>query len=370
MNILVFAFTLSLFASCGSDTLKIAGHDFEIRNLELKDGQTGLTMADLNADGHLDLVSANESFGTLSIFHGNGKGELNHVADIQAGENPGFASVADLNQDGQVDIVVANHETDYLTILLGQDGTVFSPAENSPLRVDLGPHPHVVKAQDVDLDGFVDLIVDHRQGEGLLLIRGLGEGTFETKGTLIDTGGDPYRGFAIGDINRDSKPDFLSPNPNSIGLVMSRPDAPLASGANEIPTSSPFAVDLGDFNGDDRLDIIAASLDAQDAVEVYFQGDKNFSKSNQSVFQLADGAKQIAVGDLSGNGISDAVVTTWSSEMIVLFGQANGLMRTELLDISGNPWGIAIGDLNEDGKADFVLGDGSSSTATMYLSKQ
>ncbi len=368
MNALILVFTLSVFSSCQSDTVQIAGIEFEKQSLELKQGESGLTIADLDLDGHLDLISANQSIGNLSLFLGDGKGGFKHSSDVEAGSNPGFVSVADFNQDGFPDVVVANHETNYLTLLLGDSKGGFSAAKNSPLIIEVEPHPHVVKTHDLDGDGHIDIVVDHRQGEGLLVLRGLGDGEFDSPGTLVSTGGDPYRGFVIGDLNRDSKPDFVSPNPMSIGVIFSSANSSLPSTSITIPSLSPFSVEIGDFNGDGLLDIVAASEGARPAVQVYFQGEGSFSKSNQTSFDLANGAKQMAVGDLNNDGIDDIIASSWNAEVLVLIGQRNGLMRSENIRDQGRPWGIAIGDLNEDGKDDFVLADGAGERATVYLS--
>ena len=61
----------------------------------------------------------------------------------------------------------------------------------------------MVRAADLDNDGLLDLVVDHRGDQGLLILRGLGDGHFESPGLLVGVGGDPYRGFALGDLDND-----------------------------------------------------------------------------------------------------------------------------------------------------------------------
>ncbi|HKJ28274.1 MAG TPA: VCBS repeat-containing protein, partial [Anaerolineales bacterium] len=177
-----------------------------------------LVLADFDQDGHLDLASAGEP--NLTIYRGDGDGGFTRQSQATAGVNPVDLAAVDINEDGFLDLVIANHDTDFLTILLGSSDMEFSPAPNSPLHIAVSPHPHAVQAADLDRDGHVDLVIDHRDGEGLLVLKGNGDGSFIQPGILVDMGGDPYRGMAIGDINGDELLDMLTPNPAEVGVVV------------------------------------------------------------------------------------------------------------------------------------------------------
>lgn len=324
--------------------------------------------ADFDNDGHHDLVGAGEPH--LTIFRGDGKGGLTSFSHAPGGERPVDFALTDLDEDGNIDIVVANHDTDYLTILLGNGRGAFQPAPSSPLRIDVRPHPHAVRAADLDADGHVDLVVDHREAEGLLILRGLGNGRFESPGTLVDVGGDPYRGMAVGDIDGDGRLDLVTPNPREVGVLINASNKRIAFvQASPVAAEAPFAVELGDFNGDDRLDLIAASDEGSPLVELFWgDGHGAFEEADDSPFRLAPGGKGIAVGDFNGDGIEDAAVASYqSSDLLVLLG-GRGSIRTGYLQGGKHPWGLAAADLNEDGKDDLVIADDAAHRATVYLS--
>ena len=113
--------------------------------------------ADFNGDGHLDLVSAGEP--QLTLFLGDGAGGLSRYSRAPGGKHPVDFALADLDEDRDIDIVVANHDTDYVTILLGDGHGTFQPAPDSPLRVDVNPHPHAVQLADFDGDGHLGLFI-------------------------------------------------------------------------------------------------------------------------------------------------------------------------------------------------------------------
>ena len=362
--------TLFISADCEPGQVKFGEDSFTKFCLEIGDGQSAMTLVDINEDGHLDLAVVNEASNELILFIGDGTGSLKRAEMMEAGENPTSVTAADLNEDGNVDLVIANHETSYLTLLNGNGNGSFQAAQNSPLHIDVEPHPHMARVADVDQDGHPDLIVDHRSGLGLLVVRGLGAGVFESQGEVIGTGGDPYRGFALGDINGDLRPDFVTPNSNEIGIALSsNPEGMSFDQLPSLQSTSPFAVEIADINRDGKLDIVAASNNGNMPVQV-FLGDKKhrFQEAPESPFRMNSGAKQIATGDINGDGYGDVLVINWNSGLLLILGGEESL-RTASLEGIDTPWGLTIGDLNEDGKDDVLIGDGVLSKASIFLSQ-
>ena len=323
---------------------------------------------DFDGDSHLDLVISGDPL--LALVRGDGKGGFINGGRVPGGQQPVDFALADLDEDGDLDMAIANHDTDYLTILLGDGHGAFRPAPDSPLRIDVSPHPHAVRAADLDADGHIDLVVDHRQGEGLLILRGLGTGTFESPGTLVKVGGDPYRGMALGDLDGDGRLDLVTPNPREVGILFNASNGGIAfRQATPVAAETPFAVRLGDFNSDGWLDLISASGEGSPLVQIFLgDGKGGFTEAGDSPFRLAAGAKNIAVGDFNGDGIEDAAVACWQfSNVLVLLGGRDAI-RTGTLPGGEHPWGLAAADLNEDGKDDLVIADDGAPSVTVYLS--
>ena len=71
-----------------------------------------VSVGDINADGHNDLITANREGFSLSVFMGNGDGTLTEVNAIES--EFGFTSItlADVNGDSMLDAVATTCNSD------------------------------------------------------------------------------------------------------------------------------------------------------------------------------------------------------------------------------------------------------------------
>jgi hypothetical protein len=368
--IALLAVVTPLAAACHADSVLPGDAAFEPQPLDAGSGEKALAAADFDGDGHFDLAVTDWSRREVAVLTGDGLGQFREVGRFPAGENPTHVTAADFDSDGKPDLVIANHETTYLTLLRGDGLGGFGPIRESPLKIDVDPHPHVVKVRDLDADGHPDLVVDHRTGGGLLVLRGLGKGRFETPGTLVGMGGDPYLGMAIGDINGDGWPDLITPNPNEVAIALRTKTGRMAfERATPLKIASPFAVALADINADGRVDIIVASERAA-GISVFRGDGHGHFRPDEPTQSMAQGAKSIGVGDFNGDGNDDAIVIGWSAGAMIFLGRKDSPVPVSIaLDAIDNPWGLALGDFNEDGRDDFVIADGIRPVARIYLSR-
>lgn len=357
--------------SAHAESLVIGGVKFSSERVEVAAGEKTPVFSDLNQDGHQDLVLTEDSKDRIVVFLGDGEGRLKKAGYFTAGRNPTSVAAVDINADSKIDLVVANHETNYLTLLVGDGHGGFAQAANSPLTINVDPHPHVVMSPDIDGDGHVDLVVDHRAGHGLLIVKGLGKGLFDTPGALIGMDGDPYLGMAIEDINRDGHLDLVTPNQGEVGIALNTGSEETTFNlVDPVAVASPFAVALADLDADGVLDLIAASDSSATNVEIFKGNGGGQFASLGSPLRAAGGAKNIATGDINGDSVDDALITSWSSGALAVLGGLAPFETVHMpLEGTENPWGLAISDINEDGIDDFVICEGVRPIARLYLSE-
>jgi predicted Zn-dependent protease len=313
--------------------------------------------ADFNNDGIPDLVGSTDSNSTVAnveVYLGNGDGTFGSVIyALPQGLSNGYHAMAlgDFNHDGKVDIVVGNgpnvaegyydqqgNPVNGLTVqngagvfvLLGNgDGTFhFTP---SPISSFNFPHTRLFAA-DMDGDGNLDLVgTDSRNGQ-VLVLRGLGDGTFAR---------DP--------VNNQPMP-----------LITQVPAGALLS-------------DVADLNGDGRLDIaitsavlVSSTPIAGNAVSVLLgRGDGTF---DAPTLYSVPGAFDVLAGDYTGDGLPDLVVTrppdrvdTYDSDtaaMYLLVNQGGGKFAPAVaVAHPAAPLDMASGDFNHDGRLDVLVTD-------------
>jgi hypothetical protein len=115
---------------------------------------TSLVVADLNADGKLDVVTANQGDSTVSVLLGNGDGTFEGPRSFSTGSDyTDSVAAADLNRDGKFDLVTADQDST-VSVLLGNGDGTFGPNELFPVG---GSYVTSVAAGDFNGDGFPDL---------------------------------------------------------------------------------------------------------------------------------------------------------------------------------------------------------------------
>ena len=265
-------------------------------------------LADLDGDGHLDIVVSNDRPDRKLIYLNDGKGHFRVAGTFGEPEwSTRYVTVADLNGDKRPDLVVANRNSNPSSprpsFVCLNDGKAGFPS-CSPLATESAT---IAVAMDLDGDGFVDLFVPHRDGGQNLIFWNDGSGRFSAAPSKVGPEHSWIRAAAAADINGDGIPDLVVGDERAgmflyLGAGHRRFDAPVPLGGG---SGAPYAIATADLNRDGRPDIVVGRQDARGSV-FFNLGGGRLPRFTEAPWNDGKGTVYaVAAGDLDGDGWPD-----------------------------------------------------------------
>jgi len=251
-----------------------------------------------------------------------------------------------------------------------------SPAFGPPVTFPVGANPASITTGDFNGDGKLDIAVANQYCsetnqicDSISVLLGNGAGTFLPASNYA---AGPYpQAIATGDFNGDNKLDLVvanSTDPGTVSILLGNGNgsfqSPIAYGTG----STPGAVVVGDFNHDNRLDLVVANFinSVSGSISVLLgKGDGSFyTKTNYAAGKYPE---SLAVGDFNEDNNLDLAVAR-ESGVVVLLGNSNGTFQSATTIASATePESVTVGDFNQDGHADIAVVQDTSPGSILVL---
>ena len=292
-----------------------------------REGIGSICLGDLNLDGNQDVIIG--AGDVVKVFYQNSQGGLGAYQDFPSGVRVSGVGVGNLNNDSLPDFVASHSNEDYIRVFY-QTSNGFNPVDYPKVASSSDE----LKVFDMNQDGKDDVVfMNGRYPSGGMYIY-----LQDSSGTLNDS--IPYSyssvssrspsGFDVSDIDHDGRVDMVASiggnqpsskiiiwnNHDSSGLVKGQP---LSLPAYDIPQP----VKIHDLNCDAKNEIITVH-GGWNSVSVY-ESDSSYSFSNYSKFTLPYASHYspygVAVGDINNDNKPDIVSANYNSDLVLLYNK-------------------------------------------------
>ena len=359
----------------------------------------GAITGDFNGDGKPDVAVLNAGSNNVSILLNNGDGTFQPAKDFDLGNSMSSIFIGDFNGDGKLDLALfrsgnsATADNGEVRILLGNgDGTF-----QAPVVTTLTPAAANLNVGDFDGDKRADLVVKNddpsTSSVSIEVLLGKGDGAFHTPNPIAvpNMSG---TASAVADLSGDGKLDIAVATSDGVLLLLGQGNGTFQQGSSLAlaPGFTANTIWPVDFNGDGTLDLVVESRDVScsngeihicttaERLSVFLgTGHGNFGAEDLLVaasagFHSTGILLGIAFGDFNGDGNLDVLDTGPTGSLPnlgprslqVRLARKDGTLALPIdFPNAGNI--LAAADLNGDHLADFMAVDPSTGNLNVYL---
>ncbi len=327
--------------------------------------------ADINGDGKVKLICANQLDNNLTVLTNAGSGIFGSNATYAVGSSPRAVIAADVNGDGKIDLISANGSGNTLSILTNNGGA-FVLASSPSANVGAVS----AAAADINGDGKIDLISANGNSPTLSVFTNKGNGIFVSNATysVVGVGGNYAVSVTTADVNGDGKIDLICANSGSLGQFASL-SVLTNNGKGNFPTianysvaSSPSCIIAADVNGDGKPDLVYVNENKytpdgmqtgfDDTLTIWTNNGSGVFSSN-ATYTVGSGPSSVVAADVNGDGRLDLITANYAgaSLSILTNNGSGGFALASSLSTGIQPWQVVAADVNNDGKVDLICGN-------------
>jgi flagellin-like hook-associated protein FlgL len=321
---------------------------------------------DFNEDGVLDVVTAVSN--QLSVSIGIGDGSFNAGVQYSPSNLARQVRIADLNGDGHLDLVnsVWGATSSVVASFGNGDGTF-----KAGISYSTTAQTHDLRLADFNNDGIIDVAVSTESSQAVNVLLGNSDGSFRA-GNVIDVGSNAGH-LEVGDFNDDGVLDIISSGDGGVvSMLLGHGDGSFQTPVAYQGSSSQDTDELkvGDFNNDGALDLVVTNVSNASLTVLIGNGDGTL-KAFTEISAPGEAPVHVEVADFDGNGALD-ILSAGANNPVINFGNGDGSFQASVsIAIAGGGalgvGGLFVADFNGDGALDFVNSDFNGNSISILL---
>jgi len=197
------------------------------------------------------------------------------------------------------------------------------------------------------------------------------DGSFQSRTTTSLNDGP--KNVQSADFNEDGINDLVSSSyDGTLTTMIGKGDGTFDTPSTVSAGDQPLSLATGDINGDGHMDVVtvnSAELTGSPTVSIFY-GEGNDSFEAAVTKSVGTDPASVQLGDLNNDGLLDIVVgNEGASNVSVLMNSGDKHFADQTQVTMGSGPEVALGDMNNDGILDLVTSDSGSSTVSVRLGK-
>jgi hypothetical protein len=327
----------------------------------------GAVFLDLDLDGDLDLFvvsGSNEAKPGDASFRdraylNRGNGEFDAAPDELApafADSGSVAAAADWDRDGDLDLFVGGRvvpgrypESPISRLYRNDGGKLVDVIETAIPSLRLAGLVTGALWSDVDGDGLLDLLVT-AHWQPVRYFRNSGDGRFEDRSEAAGFAAQPgwWNGIAAGDLDADGDLDYVATNTGLNTKYKASPEHPARLFAADFDDNGTFDVVEAKYEGERLLPVRGRSCSSR-AIPMLAER-----------FETYDRFARASLTEIYGESALDGARGLFATQLAHVLWRNDGNGRFTAVPLPriaqlAPAFGVAIGDLDGDGRADLVL---------------
>jgi len=279
--------------------------------------------ADVDGDGDTDLLSASYADDQIAWYENDGTSDPSFTLHEITTSADGTESVhaADVDGDGHTDILSASEIDD--TIAWYENDGASDPSFTTHEITTSAGRPETVYAADVDGNGHTDIVSATNRGDKVVWYENDGASDPSFTKNEVSTNVDGTQSVYAADVDGDDDTDILSASENDDTIAWHENDGTSDPGftTNIINNGANGArgVYATDVDGDGNTDVLSASSEDDKIVWYENDGTSDPSFTTNTITSSADNANDVYATDVNGDGHTDVLSSSSGDDTIAWY---------------------------------------------------